>query len=130
MTDTPDTGPGLLRTLADAQRAHWQQTYTADPGVYGERPSAPAEYAAEAFAAAGAREVLARGAGHGRDAPRFARAGFRVPAADFSPTGLHRLSDAAAVDALAEGRRLTDVHPFEKGELPRRLWRITQETPR
>ncbi|WP_443049926.1 class I SAM-dependent methyltransferase [Streptomyces sp. NBC_00287] len=30
------------------------------------------------------------------------------------------------VDALAEGWDLREVHPFEEGELPRRLWRITQ----
>ncbi|MFF2748336.1 methyltransferase domain-containing protein [Kitasatospora sp. NPDC058048] len=228
MTDTPGTGPGLESALADAQRAHWQQTYAANPGMYGERPSAPAEYAAEVFAAAGARDVLELGAGHGRDALHLARTGFRVLAADFSPTALHQLRTAATdqgladrlsvlahdvrdplplpdasvdavfahmllcmalsteeiealvtevrrvlrpggtfvhtvrhtgdahygagtghgddiwehggfavhffprelVDALAEGWRLTDVHPFEEGELPRRLWRITQETPR
>jgi SAM-dependent methyltransferase len=30
------------------------------------------------------------------------------------------------VDALAEGWSLTQVHAFEEGDLPRRLWRITQ----
>jgi SAM-dependent methyltransferase len=30
------------------------------------------------------------------------------------------------VDALAKGWTLTEVHAFEEGELPRRLWRITQ----
>ena len=37
--------------------------------------------------------------------------------------------DRALVDELADGWTLTDVHPFEEGDLPRRLWRITQ-TPR
>jgi SAM-dependent methyltransferase len=32
----------------------------------------------------------------------------------------------ALVDALAEGWTLIEVHPFEEGELPRQLWRITQ----
>jgi hypothetical protein len=31
-----------------------------------------------------------------------------------------------SVTALAEGWKLVDVHAFEEGELPRRLWRITQ----
>ncbi|MBC9727205.1 class I SAM-dependent methyltransferase [Streptomyces sp. TRM68367] len=35
----------------------------------------------------------------------------------------------ALVDALAEGWRLDEVHAFEEGELPRRLWRITQTRP-
>ncbi|MFJ9454619.1 class I SAM-dependent methyltransferase [Kitasatospora sp. NPDC101447] len=228
MTHTPGDTPGREPALADTQRAHWQRTYTANPGMYGELPSAPAAYAAGAFAAARAHDVLELGAGHGRDALHFARAGFRVLATDFSPTGLEQLSAAAAgqgladrlsivthdvrdplplpdasvdavfahmllcmalstdeitalvaevrrvlrpggtfvytvrhtgdahygagtghgddiwehggfavhffprelVDALAEGWHLTDVHPFEEGELPRRLWRITQETPR
>jgi SAM-dependent methyltransferase len=228
MTHTPGTAPRREPALADAQREHWQRTYRAHPGMYGEQPSAPARYAAEAFAAAGAREVLELGAGHGRDALHFARAGFTVLATDFSPTGLAQLRAAAAeqdlsdrvgsavhdvreplplpdgsvdavfahmllcmalsteeiaalvaevrrvlrpggtfvytvrhtgdahygagighgddiwehggfavhffprelVDRLAEGWHLADVHPFEEGELPRRLWRITQETPR
>ncbi|WP_274911540.1 class I SAM-dependent methyltransferase [Streptomyces sp. WZ-12] len=33
------------------------------------------------------------------------------------------------VDALAAGWRLADVHAFEEGGLPRRLWRITQTVP-
>ncbi|MEU6378962.1 class I SAM-dependent methyltransferase [Streptomyces sp. NPDC046909] len=36
----------------------------------------------------------------------------------------------ALVDALAEGWVLEDVFAFEEGDLPRRLWRITQTLPR
>jgi SAM-dependent methyltransferase len=32
------------------------------------------------------------------------------------------------VDDLASGWTLSEVHPFEEGELPRRLWRVTQKT--
>ncbi|MGW2564483.1 class I SAM-dependent methyltransferase [Streptomyces sp. NPDC001514] len=216
------------RDLAEAQRAHWQQTYAAHPGMYGDEPSAPAVHAAAVFRAAGAREVLELGAGHGRDALYFARCGFTVQATDFSPTGLEQLRSAAGrlglgasvsttvhdvreplplpdasvdavfahmllcmalstkeieqlvaevrrvlrpggtfvftvrhtgdvhygagiaygddifehggfavhffdralVDTLAEGWELVEVHAFEEGELPRRLWRITQTVPR
>ncbi|MFE9880154.1 class I SAM-dependent methyltransferase [Streptomyces mirabilis] len=214
--------------LADAQHQHWQDTYSAHPGMYGEQPSAPAVHAAAAFRAAGAKDVLELGAGHGRDALFFAREGFTVQATDFSPVGLeqlraaardqgldHRvatavhdvreplpLSDAGVdavfahmllcmalstpeihalvgevrrvlrpggvfvytvrhtgddhygagtahgdnifehggfavhffprhlVDALAEGWTLNEVHAFEEGALPRRLWRITQTLTR
>lgn len=214
--------------LASDQRRHWQATYEANPGMYGEEPSAPARYAAEVFAAAGARDVLELGAGHGRDALFFAREGFTVTAADFSATGLRQLGEAARdqgtdarvttvvhdvrerlpsadrsfdavfahmlltmalstselrelvaeigrvlrpggvfvytvrhtgdahfgagvahgdgifehggfavhffdrtlVDELAEGWELTDVHAFEEGDLPRRLWRVTQVRPK
>ncbi|MDI2130149.1 class I SAM-dependent methyltransferase [Yinghuangia seranimata] len=213
--------------LAEAQRAHWQDTYTAHPGMYGEQPSAPAVHAATVFRAAGARDVLELGAGHGRDALFLAREGFTVHATDFSATGLDQLRDAARaqgvdervtasvhdvrdplpladasvdavfahmllcmalstqqlhavvgevrrvlrpggvfvytvrhtgdahhgtgiahgddiyehggfavhffprrlVDDLAAGWRLDEVHPFEEGDLPRRLWRITQTLP-
>ncbi|MEU4114541.1 class I SAM-dependent methyltransferase [Kitasatospora sp. NPDC028055] len=232
MTSTPDPTPAPAPrrepALAEAQRAHWQQTYRSHPGMYGEQPSAPARHAARAFAAAGAREVLELGAGHGRDALHFARTGFSVLATDFSPTGLGQLRTTAAaqglaervrttvhdvraplplpdasvdavfahmllcmalstpevealvtevrrvlrpggtfvytvrhtgdahygagtghgddiwehggfavhffprelVDRLAEGWHLAEVHAFEEGDLPRRLWRITQEIPR
>jgi hypothetical protein len=37
--------------------------------------------------------------------------------------------DRGLVDSLAEGWRLDEVHAFEEGELPRRLWRVTQTLP-
>uniref|UniRef100_A0AAU2K015 Class I SAM-dependent methyltransferase n=1 Tax=Streptomyces sp. NBC_00049 TaxID=2903617 RepID=A0AAU2K015_9ACTN len=95
--------------LAEAQRAHWQQTYGEHPGIYGEEPSDPAIQAAAVFGAAGAREVLELGAGHGRDALYFARQGFSVLATDFSPVGLEQLSEAAAAQDVA-GRVATAVH--------------------
>ncbi|MGW8762588.1 class I SAM-dependent methyltransferase [Streptomyces sp. NPDC055815] len=214
--------------LAEAQRRHWQDTYAAHPGMYGEEPSAPAVHAARVFRAAGARDVLELGAGHGRDALYFAREGFTVRATDFSPVGLEQLRararsrgvdarvtttvhdvreplplpDASVdavfahmllcmalstqeiralvgevrrvlrpggvfvytvrhtgdahygagtahgddifehggfavhffgrelVDALAEGWTLDELHTFEEGDLPRRLWRVTQTLPR
>lgn len=214
--------------LAAKQRQHWQNTYTAHPGMYGEEPSSPAVHAAEVFRSAGATEVLELGAGHGRDALYFAREGFSVQATDFSPVGLEQMQDAAhaqgvehrltttvhdvrnplplpdasvdavfahmllcmalsaneiralvgeirrvlrpggafvytvrhtgdahygagtsrgdhifehggfavhffprdLVDALADGWTLDEVHDFEEGDLPRRLWRVTQTLPR
>ncbi|MFI8327008.1 class I SAM-dependent methyltransferase [Streptomyces sp. NPDC085529] len=214
--------------LAEIQRRHWQDTYSAHPGMYGEEPSAPAVHAAGVFRAAGAHDVLELGAGHGRDALYFAREGYTVQATDFSPTGLEPLRvaaeaqgvaaqittaahdvrdplplpdasvdavfahmllcmalsteeihaavgeirrvlrpggvlvytvrhtgdahygagtahgddifehggfavhffDRALVDALADGWTLNQVHAFEEGDLPRRLWRVTQTLPR
>ncbi len=214
--------------LAETQRRHWQDTYTAHPGMYGARPSAPAVHAAGVFRTARVRDVLELGAGHGRDALYFAREGFTVQATDFSPTGLEQLHEAAhaqgvagrvstavhdvrdplplpnasvdavfahmllcmalstkeihaavgeirrvlrpggtlvytvrhtgdahygagtahgddiyehggfavhffdrdLVDSLADGWTLNEVHAFEEGDLPRRLWRVTQNLPR
>jgi SAM-dependent methyltransferase len=36
----------------------------------------------------------------------------------------------ALVDELATGWELREVHAFEEGQLPRRLWRVTQAVPR
>src|SRR3954462_2746474 len=95
--------------LADAQRAHWQSTYSAHPGMYGEEPSGPAVHAAGVFRAAGARDVLELGAGHGRDALYFAREGFTVQATDFSAAGLEQLRATARRQAV-DSRVTTAVH--------------------
>lgn len=50
--------------LAVAQLRHWQSVHGANPTMYGDQHSDPAGYAAEVFAAAGAREILELGAGH------------------------------------------------------------------
>jgi SAM-dependent methyltransferase len=57
------------------------------------------------------------GTGHGDDI--WEHGGFAV---HFFPRAL--------VDALAEGWELAEFHAFEEGDLPRRLWRITQSLPR
>ncbi|MEU9369592.1 class I SAM-dependent methyltransferase [Streptomyces avermitilis] len=88
--------------LADTQQEHWQRTYGAHPGMYGQEPSAPAVHAAEIFHVCGAKDVLELGAGHGRDALHFAREGFTVQATDFSATGLEQLKNAAQSLGLAE----------------------------
>lgn len=217
-----------LPGLAEVQGRHWQSTYDAHPGMYGEQPSAAAVYAAELFHAANAQNVLELGAGHGRDALHFARGGFEVTATDVSSVGLSQLDerareqdltsrvttlvhdvrnrlplpdasidgvfahmllcmalstrevhalvdevrrvlrpggafvytvrhtgdahyragiahgddiyehggfavhffDRALVDDLADGWTQAEIHPFEEGELPRRLWRVTQTLPR
>lgn len=118
----PRGGPEDRDGLAAAQRAHWQATYTAHPGMYGQEPSLPARYAAAAFRAAEAREILELGAGHGRDALHFARCGFRVTATDFSAAGLEQLRSAAGAEGIA-GRVRTLAHdvrdplPFAGGSM-------------
>ncbi|MGW6703822.1 class I SAM-dependent methyltransferase [Streptomyces sp. NPDC054956] len=103
------TGALHDQDLADAQRHHWQNTYTAHPGMYGDQPSTPAVHAAAVFHAAGAEDVLELGAGHGRDALHFAREGFAVQATDFSATGLQQLQEAARLQNVAD-RVSTAVH--------------------
>ncbi|MFE7330835.1 class I SAM-dependent methyltransferase [Streptomyces sp. NPDC057565] len=95
--------------LAEGQRRHWQDTYAAHPGMYGDAPSDPAVHAAQVFRSAGAADVLDLGAGHGRDALYFAREGFAVRAVDFSPIGLAQLRGAARAQGI-RGRVTTTVH--------------------
>jgi SAM-dependent methyltransferase len=218
--------PGV-GALARSQQEHWEGTYDAHPGMYGDQPSEAARHATDVFRAAGVHDVLELGAGHGRDAVFFARGGFRVQATDFSATALDQLRATAAssrpavdvvttvhdvrdplplsnasvdavfahmllcmalstaqiealvgevrrvlrpggilvytvrhtgdahygtgvahgddifeqsgfavhffprelVDRLADGWHLVEVHSFEEGDLPRRLWRVTQSLP-
>lgn len=103
------TMPGDGDDLAEAQQAHWQNTYSAHPAMYGEEPSEPAVYAASLFRDAGAKRVLELGAGHGRDALYFATEGFTVHATDFSAAGLEQLRRAAQARGTAE-RVTTTVH--------------------
>ncbi|WP_433714016.1 class I SAM-dependent methyltransferase [Nocardia sp. CA-084685] len=86
--------------LAQAQREHWQNTYAAHPGMYGDQPSIPALHAVEILRTVGAKDVLELGAGHGRDSLHFARQGFGVLATDFSAVGLQQLRDRADAAGL------------------------------
>ncbi|MER7196858.1 hypothetical protein [Streptomyces sp. CB01635] len=57
------------------------------------------------------------GTAHGDDI--YEHAGFAV---HFFPRTL--------VDTVTDGRHLKEVHAFEEGAFPRRLWRVTQPLPR
>lgn len=101
--------PDADRHLGDAQRRHWQRTYTAHPRMYGLQPAASAVYAAARFREAGATTVLELGAGPGRDTLYFAEQGFTVLATDFSSVALQQLGEAAREHAL-DRRILTVLH--------------------
>ncbi|MFH8411424.1 class I SAM-dependent methyltransferase [Streptomyces sp. NPDC018019] len=109
MTDDARELADDVQELAEAQRQHWQNTYTTHPGMYGEKPSSPAVHAALVFRAAGAKDVLELGAGHGRDSLYFAREGFTAQATDFRPVGLKQLRRAAQEQGVA-ARLSTVVH--------------------
>lgn len=83
------------REVLDAQCEHWQQTFQANPTMYGDEPSEPGRHALTLFTGAGATDVLELGAGQGRDTLAFLAAGLRVTALDYSPTALAELTHAA-----------------------------------
>jgi SAM-dependent methyltransferase len=101
---------------AEPQQLHWDITYSAHPKMYGEKPSAPAVYAAKLFRNASAQDVVELGAGHGRDALFFAREGFAVHALDFSASGLQQLGEAAR--AFGIGARVTTTVHDARTPLP------------
>ncbi|MDA3642658.1 class I SAM-dependent methyltransferase [Saccharopolyspora indica] len=93
--------------LGHLQHEHWQSTYRAHPGMYGDQPSEPAQHAAGLFTTGGA--ILELGAGHGRDSLHFARCGFTVHAMDFSSDGLAQLRSRAREGGVS-GRITTTAH--------------------
>ena len=103
-TQTPQQAPPAQpdEELGARQRRHWQSTYAQHPGMYGALPSACGLAALEVFEQAGAQKVLELGAGHGRDALGFARAGLRVDATDFSREALAQLARSAEAAGLSE----------------------------
>ena len=117
---------GDRQDLVGAQQMHWQETYTAHPGMYGEEPSTAAVHAVGVFRAAGTRDVVELGAGHGRDALYFAREGFSVQATDFSTTGLEQLRAAARQQQVAD--RVTAVVHDVRDPLPVSYTHLTLPT--
>jgi SAM-dependent methyltransferase len=93
--------------LRDAQRAHWQSTFQANPEMYGIEPSEPGAYAVDLFGHAHVRDVLELGAGQGRDTHAFLRAGMTVTALDYSPNALADVEKEA--EAAGTASRLTTL---------------------
>lgn len=97
---------GQVTAVADpapaaGQQRHWEDTFAANPDMYGTGPSEPARAAAKRLASAGARRVLELGAGQGRDTLFLARQGFAVTALDYTAGALETISAAAGVAGLA-----------------------------
>jgi SAM-dependent methyltransferase len=102
--DAPATQPQPpVDTQAVAgQKKHWEDTFEANPDMYGTDPSAPGLAAAEAFGSAGHKSVLELGAGQGRDTLYLARQGLHVTALDFAPGTIKTLTFKAQTAGLAD----------------------------
>lgn len=89
----------------DGQRRHWSDVLGSRADRYGTAASTPAEYAAERFERAGARDVLELGAGQGRDSLHFAQRGFNVQALDFADSGVLAIRAKACEARLQDSLR-------------------------
>ena len=100
------------RAELDAQRDHWEKALAQQAEKFGPT-SAPAQAAADAFAAAGVRRLLELGAGQGRDTLFFAERGFEVEALDYAACGVAEIERKAAEGGLA-GRVHASVHDLRE----------------
>lgn len=100
----------------DAQLTQWESTFDANPQMYGTDPSESGSYAIDLFRQHGLSHVMELGAGQGRDATAFLRAGFRVTAMDYSATALAELEEAAS--RAGQGAQLTTVTHDVRRALP------------
>jgi len=91
----------------DAQRAHWQRTFAANPDMYGTQASDPGQYAVNLFAGEHKRDVLELGAGQGRDTLALLGAGFKVTALEYESESLVGLRDRADSLGVADHLRTT-----------------------
>ncbi len=64
--------------------AYWEGRFGREGKIWGMTPSVTAVYACEHFRREGVRNVLVPGAGYGRNALVFARAGFTVTGVEIS----------------------------------------------
>jgi len=88
-------------SVLNAQREHWQRTFAANPEMYGEHPSGPAQKAAEVFTQVGITTILELGAGQGRDTFFFTQRGLQVCAVDYSQQGIDAITHKAEVLSLS-----------------------------
>jgi SAM-dependent methyltransferase len=65
-------------------KKYWEGRYAAESHIWGEGPSSSAAMALERFRRAGVRTLLVPGAGYGRNAAVFSRAGFAVTGIEIS----------------------------------------------
>lgn len=104
----------------DAQRRHWEETYTDKPMMYGDQPSLPAKRANTSFREHGVRSILELGSGHGRDTLYFASQGFQVTALDYSRPGIEQITRHAALKGVSDSvvalqHDVRDALPFPDG---------------
>lgn len=103
MTKQPkEKSTAAERDALNAQRTHWDRTFTRKSDMFGAMPSEPAQRAAELFESNGLRRILELGGGQGRDALWFAQRGFDIHVLDYSQEGVEAILSKAAHMVLSK----------------------------
>jgi Methylase involved in ubiquinone/menaquinone biosynthesis len=84
------------------QQNHWEIVFLNNNAKFGEKPSLPAQWAAETFRKEGKTKILELGAGQGRDTLFFAGNGFEVCSLDYSKNGIQVIRQKARENGLSE----------------------------
>lgn len=97
--------------------AFWNDRFSGDTYIYGVEPNRFVEEAAETWLSAN-QEVLALGAGEGRNAVYLGREGHMVTAVDYSTEGLRKTRHLAK----EWGVQLSTIHADVRDWTPERTW--------
>ncbi len=84
-----------MKEALDAQRQHWQKSFTQRPDMFGGEPSEPARIAAAMFQKEGRIKILELGGGQGRDTLYFGSNGFEVHVLDYSDNAIAAIAEKA-----------------------------------
>lgn len=99
----------MIKGSLNEQHRQWEQVFSEEPALYGQKPSAPALHAAETFKRERVGRILELGGGQGRDTLFLAREGFDVTVLDYAQNGIDDISRRAAESGLT-GRVSAVLH--------------------
>jgi ubiquinone/menaquinone biosynthesis C-methylase UbiE len=88
--------PSIMKEVLNSQESHWERTFLANPDMFGENPSEPAQKTAELFKKENRTKILELGGGQGRDTLFFAGNGFQVTMLDYSEEGIKTIKEKAS----------------------------------
>lgn len=102
------------KDLMDKQCAHWDDTFSNMPDMFGKEESETAQKALWVFQGEGAKGILELGGGQGRDTIYFARNGLSVDVVDYSENGVSVIDENVERAGLKE-HVLSQCHDMRKG---------------
>lgn len=92
----------INKDILRKQQYHWENVFSNNSLMFGEKPSEPAQRATELLKKEGKTKLLELGAGQGRDSLFFARNGFEVYSLDYSKEGIECIKQKAQENKLSD----------------------------